>query len=483
MKYLNLFENFEEFNRYEYMMVSSNQKTELIINEFIEQSKLSESSSLDYLDIIAMSTEKRQKMFDDEITNSDIDYDLLQMMIDTGEIEVSYEQLQDLNDTQLTAFLLNDNNKKYLKFNDIFTSDNFPKEYFASVREIKDMVIFERDYSVERGNKSFIFYEYEFKESKLFRESRLIPISLEQPYTIYYPEDDTIFLFDFDIEYCYAGDKSKILEMVEDLEYIWMSELLNKWLTPTLFNIIRNDEKVQSQMPKDLKYNESTNSYDLHLKDYEDLADLYPDDEDTIKKIFNGDIYYDYFMSYEKYFFDELDSKTEDLLRSIIIEKNPDVDVDEIDTSRGLEDYISSSDDDVAEKIKECIERAYNRTYEGAYESALRVAVEDSAYSWLTGNSYNKNTSYKYDDGNIIVRDIRLDLVIASLFYYKNANFIDCLNFDLLEDDKPEVDLERAEYNVDIDSDWFIENLQECLLEEDVLDYDGEIFKNYKSKN
>lgn len=462
MKYLNSFENF-----------NSNKKSNTV-------SKLNEESSLDYLDIITMNPEKRQAMFYDEIANVDVDYDLLQMLIDTGEIEVSYEHLLSLDDTQLTGFLLNDNNKKYIKFNDIFTSDDFPKKYVSSVREIKDMVIFEIDASVERTD--FIFYEYEFKESKLFKESRLIPISLQQPYTIYYPEDDTIFLFDFDIEYCYAGDKSKILEMVENLEYIHISELLSNWLTPTLFNIIRNDEKVQSQMPKDLKYNETTNSYDLYLKEYEDLADLYPDEEDTIKKIFNGDIYYDYFMSYEKYFFDELDSKTEDLLRSIIIEKNPDVDVDEIDTSRGLEDYISSSDDDIAEKIKESIERAYNRTYEGSYQNALQVAVEDSAYSWLTGNSYNKNTSFKYDDGNIIIRDIRLDLVIVSLFYYKNSKFIDCLNFDLLEDDKPEVDLERAEYNVDIDSDWFIENLQECLLEEDVLDYDSELFKNYKSK-
>jgi hypothetical protein len=453
---------------------------------FIEQSKLSESASLDYLDIIAMSTEKRQKMFDEEITYSDIDYDLLQMMIDTGEIEVSYEQLLGLNNTQLSAFLLNDNNKKYLKINDIFTSDNFPKEYFASVREIKDMVIFERDYSEIKGDNDFIFYEYEFKESKLFKESRLIPISLMHPYTVYYPEDDTIFLFDFDIEYCFAGDKSKILEMVEDREYIWMSEVLNEWLTPTLFNIIKNDEKVQSQKPKDLKYNESTNSYDLYLKDYEDLAELYPDEEDTVKKIFNGDIYYDYYHSYENYFFDELDSKTEDLLRSIIKEKNPEVDVDEIDSSKGLKIYISNSDDDIAEKIKESIERAYNRAYESAYQDALQNHVSESAYEWLTGNSYNKNTSFKYDDGHVIVRDIRLDLVIVSLFSnLKNSNFIDCLDFNLLEDledSNPEVNFDRAENNVYIDSDWFLENLQECLLEEGVLDYDGEIFKNYNSK-
>ena len=35
MKYLNLFENFEEFDPYEYMMVSPNEKTELIIKHFM----------------------------------------------------------------------------------------------------------------------------------------------------------------------------------------------------------------------------------------------------------------------------------------------------------------------------------------------------------------------------------------------------------------------------------------------------------------
>jgi hypothetical protein len=51
-----------------------------------------------------------------------------------------------------------------------------------------------------------------------------------------------------------------------------------------------------------------------------------------------------------------------------------------------------------------------------------------------------------------------------------------------LEDSNPEVNFDRAENNVYIDSDNFLENLQECLLEEGVLDYDGEIFKNYNSK-
>ena len=444
--------------------------------------KLFAEFSYDMLDIISMRTETRQNLFDEEIKKEKFDYDLLQMIIDLGEIKLSYFQLLEIDNSQLTSFLLSDTNKELIEFSDIYTKANFPSEYFASVREIDGMVIYERDFKVSRKENNTIFYEFELKKDEMSSESILIPISLDNSYTIYYPERDAILYFEFDIEECFAGSRSKILQHVEDGEYLFMHDLLDTWLTLKLFNVLKSDEKFESNMPKDLKYSESTNSYDLHLKDYEDLADLYPDDEDTIKKIFNGDIYYDYFMSYEKYFFDELDSKTEDLLRSIIIEKNPDVDIDEIDTSRGLEDYISSSDDDVAKKIKECIERAYNITYEGSYQDALRFAVEDSAYSWLTGNSYNKSTSFKYDDGNIIVRDIRLDLVIVSLFYYKNSNFIDCLNFDLLEDDKPEVDLERAEYNVDIDSDWFIENLQECLYEENVLDYDGEIFKNYKSK-
>lgn len=447
---------------------------------FMTHAKVSESSTMDYLDILTMHPEKRQKMFDDEIKNTEVDYDLLQMMIDTGEIEVNYNQLIDLGDTQLTGFILNDNNKKYIKFNDIFTSENFPEKYFISVREIRDMVIFERDYSVKKGSNYFIFYEYEFKESKLFKESSLIPISLMHPYTVYYPEDDTILFYDFDAENCYAGDKGNILDEVENQECITATDLIQMWLTPTLFNIIRNDKTVQSNMPKDLKYNESTNSYDLYLKDYEDLAELYPDKEDTIKGIFNFDFNFDYYQRYESYFFDELDNKTEDLLRSIIIEKNPEVDMDEIDSSKGLEDYISNSDDDIAEQLKECIERAYNRSYESAYATALQQAVEESAYEWLTSNSYNKSTSFKYDDGHIIVRDIRFELIIvALLFSYRRSIFIERLDFDVLEDDKPEVDLERAEYNIYIESDWFIENLRECLFEEDILDSDSEIFKKY----
>lgn len=454
-----------------------------IYDLFMTHAKVSESSTMDYLDILTMHPEKRQKMFDDEIKNTEVDYDLLQMMIDTGEIEVNYNQLIDLSDTQLTGFILNDNNKKYIKFNDIFTSENFPEKYFISVREIRDMVIFERDYSVKKGSNDFIFYEYEFKESKLFKESSLIPISLMHPYTVYYPEDDTILLYDFDAENCYAGDKGKILDDIENQEYITATALIEMWLTPTLFNIIRNDKTVQSNMPKDLKYNESTNSYDLYLKDYEDLAELYPDEEDTVKKVFNFDLHYDYYHSYDDYFFDELDSKTEDLLRSIIIEKNPEVDVDEIDSSKGLNNYISNSDDDIAEQLKECIERAYNRSYESAYYDSLEHHVLESAYEWLTGNSYNKNTSFKYDDGHVIVRDIRFELIIISLlFSYRRDIFIERLEYGVLENDIPELNFDRAEYHVHIESDGFIENLIECLFEEDILKTNSDIFKNYKSK-
>lgn len=450
---------------------------------FMTHAKVSESSTMDYLDILTMHPEKRQKMFDDEIKNTEVDYDLLQMMIDTGEIEVNYNQLIDLSDTQLTGFILNDNNKKYIKFNDIFTSENFPEKYFISVREIRDMVIFERDYSVKKGSNDFIFYEYEFKESKLFKESSLIPISLMHPYTVYYPEDDTILLYDFDAENCYAGDKGNILDEVENQECITATDLIEMWLTPTLFNIIRNDKTVQSNMPKDLKYNESTNSYDLYLKDYEDLAELYPDEEDTVKKLFKFDLHYDYYHSYDDYFFDELDSKTEDLLRSIIIEKNPEVDVDEIDSSKGLNNYISNSDDDIAEQLKECIERAYNRSYESAYYDSLENHVKKSAYEWLTGNSYNKNTSFKYDDGHVIVRDIRFKLIIISLlFSYRRDIFIERLEYGVLKNDIPELNFDRAEYHVHIESDWFIENLIECLFEEDILKTNSDIFKNYKSK-
>lgn len=446
--------------------------------------KLFEEFSYDMLDIISMRTETRQNLFDEEIKKEKVDYDLLQMIIDLGEIKLSYYQLLEIDNGQLTSFLLSDTNKELIEFIDIYTKANFPSEYFASVREIDGMVIYERDFKVSRKENDTIFYEFELKKDEMSSESILLPISLYNSYTIYYPISDAILYFEFDIEECFAGSRSKILQHVEDGEYLFMHDLLDTWLTPKLFNVLKSDEKFESRMPIDLKYNESTKEYDLYLNDYDELASLYPDQEDTIKDIFNSNIFYDYYQSYESYHFDELDSKTEDLLRNIVIKKNPEVDTDEIASSKGLEHYISNSDDNIAEQIKECIERAYNRSYESAYQDALRNAVEISTYEWLSGNTYNPKSSYTYDyDSNrYVLKDIRIDLIIVSLFNHRYKNFIDCLDYDLLGDDKPEVDLERAEYNVSIDSYWFSENLIECLFEEDILNTKDEIFVNYKSK-
>ena len=226
--------------------------------------KLFEEFSYDMLDIISMRTETRQNLFDEQIKKEKVDYDLLQMIIDLGEIKLSYYQLLEIDNSQLTSFLLSDTNKELIEFIDIYTKANFPSEYFASVREIDGMVIYERDFKVSRKENDTIFYEFELKKDEMSSESILLPISLNNSYTIYYPISDAILYFEFDIEECFAESRSKILQHVEDREYLSMRDLLDTWLTPKLFNVLKSDEKFESRMPIDLKYNESTKEYDLY---------------------------------------------------------------------------------------------------------------------------------------------------------------------------------------------------------------------------
>lgn len=428
-------------------------------------------------DLITMDDERFFDLFYRNITDKKPNIDLIQKCIDTGRIEeISYSDLQRTT-KEVQQFIISEKNKNNIKITGIFTLSNLPKELFNYIHEYEDMIIFLRNKDSQilkdmLSEDDWVYCEYEFKDMKLFAESFIMPISINHDYTIYNKTDDKIILFkNFDIEDTYYGDRDDtnnnyIVELSADFSELSGKDV-REFFTNKIFSRIREDELCIKSLPRDLQFDETTKTYNLFLDDYDDLAGLFPDDQRTVEKVLSDGIYYDYFESYSDYMFHYVDKKHEELFRELIIKHNPEIDTEEILSSKGLQRYIEHSNEDIAEQIKECIERAYNRAYESAYSDGLWRAVVEPAYEFLTGKTYNEG-SFSWVDGKLLIKDIQTDLVIMSLFH--GGNFIDRINYEWLEDsEKPEYDLERAEYNVSVKDEVFNEELENAISEEGLI--------------
>ena len=428
-------------------------------------------------DLIVMDDEQFFELFNNFVSEKNPNIELIKKFLDTGRIEeISYSDLQETTKV-VQQFIISEKNKNNIKITGIFTLSNLPKDIFNYTHEYEDMVIFHRNRDSETlkdmlREDDWVYCEYEFKDMKLFTESFIMPISINHDYTIYNKTDDKIILFNnFDIEDTYYGDRDDtnnnyIVELAADFSEL-SGDDVRELFTNKIFSRIRNDELCIKSLPMDLQFDETTKTYNLFLDDYDGLAGLFPDDQEIAEKVLSDPMWYDDFESYSDYMFRYVGKKYEELFREVIIKNNPEIDTEEILSSKGLQRYIEDSDEDIAEQIKECIERAYNRAYESAYSGALWRAVVKPAYEFLTGKTYNEGV-FSWVDSKLCIKDIQIDLVIMSLFYA--GDFIDRINYEWLEDsEKPEYDLERAEYNVSIEDEVFNEELENVISEERLI--------------
>ena len=436
--------------------------------------KLFENNNYSIYELILMDSEELSEKFVHIVQQLDPDIETVQNFIDTGRIEIEYMDIIDIPNSKVRELILSKENSEYIKIKDIFTSNELKeKGIITYAKEFEDMLIFNVNPSMEY---KLIFCEYEFKDMKLFRETTIIPISTENQYNVYIKDQDKMFLINLDdVEECYYGDRDiysddSIASLIGGYTNISQKEFIDDLFTHKLFHRIKNDTDIVERIPHNLKYNEKTNTYDAYLSDYEDFASLFPDDMVAVERILSGDLHYDYWESYDDGVLHYLNDDMINLVRSIIIKKNPDIDTNEIENERELFYYISNSDDNIAKELREHLERAWNMAYEGAYQGQLWDHIVEEAYNWLTGDYYHKD-SLKFDEnGKLLVKNIRLDLVILSMYFssdFININ-VESEYFD--DDERPEIDLERAESHVSVGRDWFCEHFIEVLLVEDVID-------------
>jgi hypothetical protein len=177
----------------------------------------------------------------------------------------------------------------------------------------------------------------------------------------------------------------------------------------------------------------------------------------------------------------EITKELESLLKNII-ENDKNSDYEDFDS---IQDYIENSDDELAEKIKDSIVIAYNRGKDSGIESKLWETIISEAYEWLTGKTYNKAEnpiSWEGSDEGYMIQNISKEKVIDSLFGV-GQTFFDRLDMSYSDwednDYYPDVDLERAWNRADIDSDAFEDGFLESLMDNEVLNYDSEIYKDY----
>jgi ankyrin repeat protein len=419
--------------------------------------------------------------FSNEIEKEKPNEELLKYLMTLQKIDISINQVLKIKDYNLREEFLSKKIDLNLDFDGLVEEKELVGKYFTYVKTIDDITIFHRNQDLMSSSTdlSVIYLKKYSGQDNLFSENyTFIPLSLEHPYTFYYEKAESILFLDFDKDSCYYGDIDDILEDYEDRDNLgyWRDDELP--INNKEFKLIKKDEYVKNNLPSNLKYDSSKDEFELTLNDYTDLAPLFSEQENTVTDVLNWDLWYDWYEKYDDSFFDYLKPETEELLRNIIIRRNPEIEIEEIESSSDLQNYIEDSENEVAEKIKECIEKAYNRTYENSYQSANYNAVISRAYEWLTANTFNKKENpLQWVESKLVIKDIDTEHVITSLFG-DSSDFIDGLIN--IGSTIPELDFERIQYNVDFDVDDYQEQLIEMLEENDILDDD--IYQAYKSK-
>lgn len=426
-----------------------------------------------------------------DVTGFDIDF--IKYLLKVKKIKVSFSDIFSIKNKELKDYLIEGEGRSRIILKDdikIFNLEELKSNYFTYIKDVGNWIIFHSDrgeISKEKDN-NLIFLDLPNVQENIFSNSmKVLPLPLDVPYIFYNKKNDYVFVTRFDVEETVYMEREEILKNVDTCcdFFIDFSEIEFPEHRDFPFEYIKNDEYIKSILTKDLKYDESSDSYNLYIKDYSDFYTLFHRSkfEGTIKNIFNGDFFVDSdYEEYESYMYDsEITKELESLLKNII-ENDKNSDYEDFDS---IQVYIENSDDELAEKIKDSIVIAYNRGKDSGIESELWKTIISEAYEWLTGKTFNKAEnpiSWEGSDEGYMIQNISEEKVIDSLFGVGQTFFdrLDMYYYDWEDNDYyPDVDLERAWNRADIDSDAFEDGFLESLMDNEVLNYDGEIYKDY----
>ncbi len=426
-----------------------------------------------------------------DVTGFDIDF--IKYLLKVKKIKVSFSDIFSIKNKELKDYLIEGEGRSRIILKDdikIFNLEELKSNYFTYIKDVGNWIIFHSDrgeISKEKDN-NLIFLDLPNVQENIFSNSmKVLPLPLDVPYIFYNKKNDYVFVTRFDVEETVYMEREEILKNVDTCcdFFIDFSEIEFPEHRDFPFEYIKNDEYIKSILTKDLKYDESSDSYNLYIKDYSDFYTLFHRSkfEGTIKNIINGDFFVDSdYEEYESYMYDsEITKELESLLKNII-ENDKNSDYEDFDS---IQVYIENSDDELAEKIKDSIVIAYNRGKDSGIESELWKTIISEAYEWLTGKTFNKAEnpiSWEGSDEGYMIQNISEEKVIDSLFGVGQTFFdrLDMYYYDWEDNDYyADVDLERAWNRADIDSDAFEDGFLESLMDNEVLNYDGEIYKDY----
>ncbi len=426
-----------------------------------------------------------------DVTGFDIDF--IKYLLKVKKIKVSFSDIFSIKNKELKDYLIEGEGRSRIILKDdikIFNLEELKSNYFTYIKDVGNWIIFHSDrgeISKEKDN-NLIFLDLPNVQENIFSNSmKVLPLPLDVPYIFYNKKNDYVFVTRFDVEETVYMEREEILKNVDTCcdFFIDFSEIEFPEHRDFPFEYIKNDEYIKSILTKDLKYDESSDSYNLYIKDYSDFYTLFHRSkfEGTIKNILNGDFFVDSdYEEYDSFMYDnEITKELESLLKNII-ENDKNSDYEDFDS---IQDYIENSDDELAEKIKDSIVIAYNRGKDSGIESELWKTIISEAYEWLTGKTFNKAEnpiSWEGSDEGYMIQNISEEKVIDSLFGVGQTFFdrLDMYYYDWEDNDYyPDVDLERAWNRADIDSDAFEDGFLESLMDNEVLNYDGEIYKDY----
>lgn len=408
-----------------------------------------------------------------------IDIDFMKFLLSVRELSFTPVEISFIQDDELREYMFSKEGMSKYKLRGKLINIEDKKEiskYFTYVKYDGKYKIFHwNGESIKERNDvedNYIYVNLTTQETMFSSERMFLALSFDYNYIIYNESNDMVQMINFDVEKTFDDSRENLIKMIandtldsyDDGNYAMIEEIY--------FNKIKKDDFIQQMLSKDITYDEAMDSYDLTIKDYSDLSVLFSDDEQTVKRAIDFDLFYDSYYSPDfSTIFSELTKEMEEVLEKVIAQEDT-----EYDDYSSLEKYINQSDDEIANNIKDCIERAYSSAYESSYEGTLHNACMKEAYEFLTSKDTYKDI---YQDNKI--KGIRENLIIISLFNY-GQTFLDRISGLDLYEDYPSIDWERVEYGIDIDESTFEDCFFETLSEDDVLEYHSEIYNEYKAK-
>ena len=410
---------------------------------------------------------------------SNIDVNFMKFLLEVRELSFTPIEISLIEDDELREYMFSkEGMSKYKLIGKLINIEDKKEisKYFTYVKYDGKYKIFHwNGESIKERNDvedNYIYVNLTTQETMFSSETMFLAVSFDYNYIIYNEFNDMVQMINFDVEKTFDDSRENLIKMIandtldsyDDGNYAMIEEIY--------FNKIKKDNFVQQMLSKDLIYDEAKDSYDISIKEYSHLSVLFSDDEERVKSALNHDLYYDSYYSPDfSTIFSELTKEMEEVLEKVIAQEDT-----EYDDYSSLEKYINQSDDEIANNIKDCIERAYSLAYESSYEGTLHNACMKEAYEFLTSKDTYKDI---YQDNKI--KGIRENLIIISLFNY-GQTFLDRISGLDLYEDYPSIDWERVEYGIDIDESTFEDCFFETLSEDDVLEYHSEIYNEYKAK-